>query len=427
MGLFSKSDKKQTKESGYISFTEEDLRESAQSHEANARAYELLDAAMTTSSHITEQDKNGDTVDVDDIYPCTEQECDEMDNLLNEAEAAVKDSNDTFFQERLAELREIVDWSRKKHWTFKWPLVFGCIVSIFLLNWCHSDAEDDLKRATRDYEMVDAWSEQDTTIAWDKCEAAYASCNYRSANAYKKSLLQAKKHSYEQSGNEIEMQKGQQTYAESQHAKDSIQKRIDGLVGRQTALRADYDQINGMKYKELKKDALKNTESCMDSKASDSRWIMFYLLFCIILIPLYIWTSHQPGYYVTRHRAENKALGCVQKIGFSLASTLFGAGLAMALLPDYKVTTHYSDGSTSTHTESDSGNFIIIAIKFMLMAAGVIIYCFISLLIMTIATATALKRKYDWGKVASSAVSGVASAANAVSNTISKGDKEEQE
>ena len=69
MGIFSKKNgKKETKEEGYISFTEEDLREQAQQNQANAEAYELLDAAMTTSSHITEEDKNGNQVTIDDIY-----------------------------------------------------------------------------------------------------------------------------------------------------------------------------------------------------------------------------------------------------------------------------------------------------------------------------------------------------------------------
>ncbi len=246
MGLFSKN-KKQTKESGYVSFTEEDLRAGAQSNEANAEAYELLDAAMTTSSHITEKDKEGNTVDVDDIYPCSLEECDEMDALLDKAEEAAQDKRDEFFRERLAELREIVDWSRKKHWTFKWPLIFGCIVSIFLLNWCHSDAEDDLKRATRDYEMVDNWAEQDTTVAWNNCERGSFGIEYKSANAYKLTKLQSLKRRYEDVATTIDGLKGRQTYAENQHAKDSLQKVIDGHVESQKKFRADYDAINQMK------------------------------------------------------------------------------------------------------------------------------------------------------------------------------------
>ena len=119
-------------------------------------------------------------------------------------------------------------------------------------------------------------------------------------------------------------------------------------------------------------------------------------------------------------RTEAKALGCVQKIGFGLASFLLGAGLAMALLPDYKVTTYYSNGSSSTRTESDPGNIIILAMKFALMAAGVLVYCFISLLIMTYATVSAQKRMYDWGKLAKQAAVAATAAATTVADTVAK-------
>lgn len=431
MGLFSKKNgKKETKEEGYISFTEEDLREQAQQNQANAEAYELLDAAMTTSSHITEEDKNGNQVTIDDIYPCTEQECDEMDKLLDQAEAAARDKNDSFFKERLAELRDIVAWSRQKHWTFKWPLVFGCIVSIFLLSWCKSDADQSAARADREYQMVDNWKEQDTTLTWAQCEKVYAATDFSSANRYKVSKLQDLKHSFDRVEQEIDMDKGHRDYVDSKHEKDSIQKIIDSKQKRLSEIKANFDAVNKMKFKELKKEAMKYVERRKESTASDAAWIMIYIIFCVILIPLYIWTSHQPGYYITLHRNEAKALGCVQKIGFGLASFLLGAGLAMALLPDYKVTTYYSDGSSSTRTEGNSANLIILGIKFALMAAGVLVYCFISLLIMTIATVSALKRMYDWGKLAKQAAVAATAAASTVADTVAKktsADKSETE
>ena len=98
-------------ESGYVSFTEEDLEKARTINQENGPAYKLLDDAMRTSSHLTEQDRYGDSVCIDDIYPCTESECDEMDGLLNQAESAVRDKNDQFFAERLGELRDH-DWSR---------------------------------------------------------------------------------------------------------------------------------------------------------------------------------------------------------------------------------------------------------------------------------------------------------------------------
>ena len=85
-----------------------------------------------------------------------------------------------------------------------------------------------------------------------------------------------------------------------------------------------------------------------------------------------------------------------QKIGFGIASFCFGTGLAMSLLPDYKVKTTYTDGSTSTHTESDPGNIIIIVLKVGLMIAGAFIFCFVSSVIMTVETAYGLFENFNW-------------------------------
>ena len=59
MSLKDRINKNQrTHEKGYVSFTEEDLREATTQNQVNAEAYSLLDAAMHTSSHITERDSS---------------------------------------------------------------------------------------------------------------------------------------------------------------------------------------------------------------------------------------------------------------------------------------------------------------------------------------------------------------------------------
>ncbi|MCF0180981.1 MAG: hypothetical protein HUK11_01775, partial [Muribaculaceae bacterium] len=177
---------KKSFESGYISFTEEDLNRAKAEHLDNDEAYMLLDAAMSTSSHITEEDRNGDSVVIDNIYPCTAAECDEMDNLLNQAEKAVNDKNDGFFYERLNELRRIVSWSRKKHWTFKWGLIGGCVLAILGMFWMRNDAKKDAARDAKRVAVVENWAEQDTTIAYEKCTSEFLLEDLSTANICKK-------------------------------------------------------------------------------------------------------------------------------------------------------------------------------------------------------------------------------------------------
>jgi ABC-type Fe3+ transport system permease subunit len=135
-----------------------------------------------------------------------------------------------------------------------------------------------------------------------------------------------------------------------------------------------------------------------------ARWldriVWLICIYVLLLTPFYIYSSHQYGYYITRHRAENARLDKLQKIGFAFASFLLGAGLAMEFLPDTKVKTYYSDGSTSTHTEGNAMNYIIIAIKLALVAAAACVFSFVSIFIMSYVTITAFKRNHDWSKVA---------------------------
>ena len=66
--------RRETHENGYVSFTQDDLKEKMKANPANEKAYEFLDAAMCTSSNITAIDENNQTVNIDDVYPCSEAE-----------------------------------------------------------------------------------------------------------------------------------------------------------------------------------------------------------------------------------------------------------------------------------------------------------------------------------------------------------------
>ena len=128
---------KKAYQQGYVSFTPEDLQEQARKDPANAAAYDLLDQAMTTSSHITAEDKhnfdNGGTVDIDDVYPVSAEETEEMDRLLDEAEKRAGNPNEPFFRDRLNELRNIVGWSKERHWNFSWMIILGAVIFVVFL------------------------------------------------------------------------------------------------------------------------------------------------------------------------------------------------------------------------------------------------------------------------------------------------------
>ena len=159
--------------------------------------------------------------------------------------------------------------------------------------------------------------------------------------------------------------------------------------------KARFDELAPMKFKDVQKAAVKDMKSSVSSSRAGSTRLLIFVILCGLLIGLYIWTGKPYGYELTRTRTRDKILSWVRKVGFGIAGALFGAGLAAKLFADdYIVKTTYSDGSTSTHRESDIGGTAInMIIKFGLMAVGVIIFVFISGLIMFIETWGGVKNK----------------------------------
>ena len=56
-----------------------------------------------------------------------------MDALMDEAEKEAGSQRDADFNERLAELRDITEWSRKRHKTWKWSLIAGALLSVAIM------------------------------------------------------------------------------------------------------------------------------------------------------------------------------------------------------------------------------------------------------------------------------------------------------
>lgn len=394
MSLKDRIDRRQqTHEKGYISFSEEDLNEAKVNNQSNEQAYSLLDDAMHTSSHITEQDRNGNECVVDNIYPCTEAECDEMDALLDKAEKAAKDPNDSFFKERLNELRDIVAWSREKHWTFQWSLILGCVLSIFGMMYLRNDAKEDAARQQRELEQVENWVKQDTTIAFEACPDEWRSEPLESANAHKAARLANTKSSIKSTQSSIAYYQTCLDTCTNRDMKKSYKESLKKSEKKLKEYEARYEEINDMKFRAYRKMILKEEKADTKQAKKHAAWMWIFLMYVIILIPAYIYFSHQYGYNITRHREETRVLGGIQKVAFGIATFFFGAGLAMSLFPDIEVTTIYSNGRTEKHTEMDNGNFIILAIKAILILAGLIIYAAISVFIMTYVTAMAIKRR----------------------------------
>ena len=96
--------------------------------ERNKKAEELLFQAWETAGYHGQPDE--------DYYPRTAQETRDMEDLLTQAEAAIDDPSDTELMEVMADTREVLEWSKQRHWTFAWWIIICGHISI-VQNTCH--------------------------------------------------------------------------------------------------------------------------------------------------------------------------------------------------------------------------------------------------------------------------------------------------
>ena len=368
----------------------------------NLAAWECLDQALFTSSHIKAKDMEKGSTDWDNVYPVSKEETDKMKALVDEAVRKADDPSDSFFRERVSDLREIISYSYSKHRTWKWSLIFGSIIAACIFWYFGNQDKEDAQKYAKDVTLVENWKKADTTITYDKLDAS-SELSYQlyerrvqSANAYKLMKLHDLKRNAESYREGMKTAKHSADTAKLDKNIESYKKRMAECEEKMEKYQDEFDEVADMDFDEIQKMALKDTQGLVDDindSASTKTGRMIYL---IILIPLYIISGYPRGYVISAHRRQHGFMRTLQKIGFAVASFFFGSGLLMSLLPDSIVEYHYTSGRVETRNEGNPVNIVILGIKFGLMVAGVLIFCFVSVLIMTIETISGLKRNFNW-------------------------------
>ena len=368
----------------------------------NLAAWECLDQALFTSSHVKAKDMEKGSTDWDNVYPVSKEETDKMKDLVDEAVRKADDPSDSFFRERVSDLREIISYSYSKHRTWKWSLIFGSIIAACIFWYFGNQDKEDAQKYAKDVTLVENWKKADTTITYDKLNAS-SELSYQlyerrvqSANAYKLMKLHDLKRNAESYREGMKTAKHSADTAKLDKNIESYKKRMAECEEKMEKYQDEFDEVADMNFDEIQKMALKDTQGLVDDindSASTKTGRMIYL---IILIPLYIISGYPRGYVISAHRRQHGFMRTLQKIGFAVASFFFGSGLLMSLLPDSIVEYHYTSGRVETRNEGNPVNIVILGIKFGLMIAGVLIFCFVSVLIMTIETISGLKRNFNW-------------------------------
>lgn len=367
----------------------------------NEEAFEYLDEAMFTSSKISKKDRAKGETDWDNVYPRSLAETQHMEEMLERASEVVEDPKDEDYSERYATLKEIVDWSKARHKSWSWKLILGALVGLGILYYFKSDRDDITARRKADLAKVEQWQESNVgKTSWEACSSELNVGLYdtyvNSADDYKKFKLICIKSDAvikEKLHKEYLQKADTATTEERKNMYLSDAERYEKGVAQ---AHVEYDSINAMDYKAVYEMAMSDATSHVKYSEGEGKSLRNYMIFLFILIPLYIITGYPHGYTITNHRRRAGCLNIFRKFGFALAAFCFGTGIAMSLLPDYKVETRYSDGSTSTHTEANAGNFLVLFLKFGLMIVGAFIFSFVSSFIMTVETAYGLFENFNW-------------------------------
>ena len=368
----------------------------------NLAAWECLDQALFTSSHVKAKDMEKGSTDWDNVYPVSKEETDKMKDLVDEAVRKADDPSDSFFHERVADLREIISYSYSKHRTWKWSLIFASIIAACIFWYFGNQDKEDAQKYAKDVTLVENWKKADTTITYDKLDAS-SELSYQlyerrvqSANAYKLMKLHDLKRNAESYREGMKTAKHSADTAKLDKNIESCKKRMAECEEKMEKYQDEFDEVADMNFDEIQKMALKDTQGLVDDINDSASTKTGWMIYLIILIPLYIISGYPRGYMISAHRRQHGFMRTLQKIGFAVASFFFGSGLLMSLLPDSIVEYHYTSGRVETRNEGNPANIAILGIKFGLMIAGVLIFCFVSVLIMTIETILGLKRNFNW-------------------------------
>jgi hypothetical protein len=328
----TKDKKKTSRMNGDMNFSYEDVN---QSDGRNTAAEDLLFEAWATAGF---HGKEGE-----DYYPRTAQETTTMENLLDKAEAAVDDRSDTELLDLMADTRDVINWSKKRHWTFAWWIII-CVAIMGGYIWYQSG--DDVKHIEQAKKMTDEQVQ-------------------------------------EQLSRRIEGSKETVGYYQKQLAVDTLSKEVRTRYEKN--LESSQEQLaeaEKMSVKEYREELIDREETQLWTMRKHSLW-------CFAWIIIYVLACRPRGYMITKRRREDKVARGAKKVLFGIAGALVGAAGAMQVTTTI---TKWSDGSKT----KDDDAILVYAIKIGLIVGAVLLVIFAARVIIMIAAILGLIRNYDW-------------------------------
>ena len=395
---------------GYLSFDIIEVKKLSESDSPNAEAYGYLYQAVTTQA--------GTDKGIDDIYPETALETEQMRALVDKARKARVDMSDKYLKICLDELDEILDWSSTRHWNFQWQVILGVILTVAFLSWRVDQKQESVEHDQELVAEVENWEETDTVLNWDTTPddlyspAGFVNYAHLSAKNFKLLSLYEQKSYYASAVEAADEYAAKADTAQSRDVRKSLEERRDESLDHAKEYRKEFDRINKMDFKDIKKMALDEYGSWLKSSKAEKRAVRAWNIFFIILIPVYIFAERPYGYTMTRTRAESSTLRGISKFTYALSAMMMGSAASISWILTVR---KYSDGRTESTLDAGTNAHVMI-MKACLYIAAFALVCVVSCILMLYMTIQGLRRNYNWAPL-------LAKAKNAASSAASKAGK----
>ena len=391
---------------GYLSFDIVEVKQLSESDSPNAEAYGYLYKAVTTQA--------GTDKGIDDIYPETALETEQMRVLVDKARKARVDMSDQYLKICLDELDEILDWSSTRHWNFQWQVILGVILTVAFLSWRVDQKQESVEDRQELVAEVENWEETDTVLSWDTTPddlyspVGFVNYAHLSAKNFKLLSLYEQKSYYASAMEAADEYAAKADTAQSRDVRKSLEERRDESLAHAKECRKEFDRINKMDFKKIKKMALEEYGSWLKNAKAEKRAVRAWNIFFIILIPVYIFAERPYGYTITRTRAESSTLRGISKFTYALSAMMMGSAASISWIQTVR---KYSDGRTESTYDAGT-NAPVMIMKACLYIAAFALVCIVSCILMLYMTVQGLRRNYNWAPLLAKAKVAASSAAS---------------
>lgn len=339
-----------------VSFDVNEVRERCfNENDPNVNAWNNLYGAMCTPDFFpNEKIREGKYYQM--LYPVSKAETEEMERRLEAAENA-QQAPDHHFTDILAEMKDIVKWSKTKHFNCLWKsfiayLIVCPFIPFLLMSGTRSI---NLAEVKHNMALVQSWEEKDVYFTQDQTKeikVSYEDC-YNTAYNYKYRVLSLINERIENERSVISSGTPQQVEKKKKELKNDL---------------AMFDQENKKTAKEMKEEVLGEFQKDVDEHNRNKAIAGILNIFLLLLIPLYLLSCYQYGYNINRFINFRESMNQLFKVGGAVAAAGAAAGTVVEV-------THWNDGS-ETRDYHNPGWPLVLAGLIMILFTAVIVLLF---------------------------------------------------